>query len=75
MRLLLTSLYICRFRIEDGYNVTAINQYVEWITIEAFDLRAERESCAIADHHAPLWPRPRDGSGTDNFYNVVSFSH
>lgn len=47
-----------RFRVDDGYYPSKLNDIVDFVNLQAYDYHRDRDP--IADHHANLSPRPSD---------------
>ena len=51
---------MCRFRIDQGYDIPRISQSLDIISVTTYDLRGDWDG--RADHHAPLRSRSTDAS-------------
>lgn len=58
-----------RFRIEDGYFPSKLNDLVDFVNVQAYDFRGDKD--LVADHHSALNARPQD-EGLNVFLNAVS---
>lgn len=58
-----------RFRIEDGFYPSKLNDFVDFVNVHTYDFHRDRDP--VVDHHASLNARPND-EGLNIFLNAVS---
>lgn len=58
-----------RFRIENGYFPFKLNDLVDFVNVQTYNFRGDKD--LLADHHSPLNARPQD-EGLNVFLNAVS---
>lgn len=58
-----------RFRIEDGYFPSKLNELLDFVNVQTYDFHGNKD--LVADHHSPLNSRPQD-EGSNIFLNAVS---
>lgn len=58
-----------KFRIEDGYFPSKLNDLVDLVNVQAYDFHGDKD--LVADHHSPLNARLED-EGLNVFLNAVS---
>nr|XP_023029163.1 probable chitinase 10 isoform X2 [Leptinotarsa decemlineata] len=56
-----------RFRIEDGFEPSKVGEFVDFVSVQAYDFHTDREP--VADHHTNLYARPED-TGLNIFLSV-----